>query len=50
MTTKLIETGHQLIEHESDGELYCIRCGLYSPSEEEQPCVPARYEIAEMAA
>jgi len=37
--TTMIETGHQLIQREPDGEIYCSRCGLYSPSDEE-PCTP----------
>ena len=47
MTAKMIETSHHLIQREPDGEFYCSRCGLYSPSEEEQPCVPVHHESVE---
>ena len=36
----MIEARHQLAQSEPDGEIYCVRCGLYNPSEEEEPCVP----------
>jgi hypothetical protein len=47
MTVKMIDIGHHLTQREPDGEIYCTRCGLYSPSEEEQPCVPVRYDRSE---
>lgn len=39
-TWTMIEARHQLAQSEPDGEIYCVRCGLYNPSEEEEPCVP----------
>ena len=47
MTLKIIETRHHLVEREPDGEPYCSRCGLYSPSEEEQFCIPFGYETTD---
>jgi len=47
MTIMNIETGHHLTQREPDGDIYCGRCGLYSPSEEEECCVPIRYEVVE---
>jgi hypothetical protein len=35
----MLETSHQLIQSERDGEMYCRRCGLYNASAEEQPCI-----------
>lgn len=35
----MLEAGHQLVQCDRDGEVYCRRCGLYSPSAEEQPCI-----------
>jgi hypothetical protein len=35
----MFEIGHQLTQSEHDGEVYCRRCGLFSPSGEEQPCI-----------
>lgn len=46
MTAKILETSHHLTQREPDGELFCSRCGLYSPAEDE-PCIPMRYETAE---
>jgi hypothetical protein len=46
MTVNILETRHHLTQRESDGELFCSRCGLYSPAEDEF-CVPIRYETAE---
>ena len=48
MTVTMIETNHHLTQREPDGEFYRSRCGLYNPSEEEQTCVPLRYERAEL--
>ena len=42
----MMESNHYLIERESNGEIYCSRCGLYSPSEDES-CVPMRYVMPE---
>jgi len=50
--TKMLEIGHQLIQSENDGELYCRRCGLFNPSAEEQPCISfdhARWQDAASA-
>jgi hypothetical protein len=46
MTVKILESSHHLTQREPDGELFCSRCGLYSPAEDES-CVPIRYETAE---
>jgi len=43
MTVHIIETNHRLTQREADGELYCSRCGLFSPSDEEGACVPVLY-------
>jgi len=47
MTIAMIETSHYLAQREPDGEIYCSRCGLYSPPEEDS-CVPIRYELPEL--
>jgi hypothetical protein len=44
----MIETSHFLTQREPDGDIYCSRCGLYNPSEEEQPCIPMRYHMADV--
>ncbi len=46
MTVKFLETSHHLTQREPDAELFCSRCGLYSPAEDES-CVPMRYETTE---
>jgi hypothetical protein len=45
MPVKIFETSHHLIQREPDGDLFCSRCGLYSPAEDEC-CVPMRYDTA----
>jgi len=44
----MIETSHYLIEREPDGEIYCSRCGLHNPSEEDQSCIVNVHDTAEL--
>jgi hypothetical protein len=46
MRVKILETSHNLTQREPDGDLFCSRCGLYSPAEGES-CVPMWCETAE---
>jgi hypothetical protein len=46
VTIRIIETSHYLTTREPDGDVYCMRCGLYNPCDEDS-CVPMRYEAAE---
>ena len=41
MYKKMMETGHYLTEREPEGVIYCMRCGLHNPSEEDS-CTPMR--------
>ncbi len=47
MPENMVEITHQLVQREPDGEIYCRRCGLQNPSDEEQLCIPVGHSPAQ---